>query len=106
MSVTQHDNNVGETYALPNGNNLWSAILIALGKTGMHLGHKRWFMRVESGGPVAVGKKTLTALTDGAQYAVGEWKEEIANPKQIVDGTKINIFGSGNAVIYLEASNI
>lgn len=104
MAVTPHQNAVDETFTLAAGNQTWKSLL-ATAYPGMSLQHKFFSFRVISGGPVAMAKKTMTLITDGAQYAVGEGDSEPTVRGQTVNGAAINFFATGADVIRVQASN-
>lgn len=104
MAVTPHTNDIDEIFAIGAGNQTWKALLAAV-YPGMNLSHRHFNFTVISGAPIAMAKKTMAAITDGAQYGIGEGDAEYANPPGVIDGSRINFYGSGVGSIRVQASN-
>jgi hypothetical protein len=105
MSVTAHTDSIDELFTLVAGDQTWASLLAAA-YPGMHLGHELFQWEVISGGPVAISKKVMAAVTDGAQKAVGQGDVEQATVRRAVNGALIHFFDdAGGSVIRVVASN-
>lgn len=95
MSVTPHANQVGEVVSLTAGNQTLRSILDTV-KPGMSSHLKGWSFRIESGGPVSWGRKTLTVIGDGSIYGgVGEgFSEDVGGDRRTIDAGLINLFAT------------
>lgn len=104
MTVTSHTNAVDEVFVLAAGDNSW-ATLLATAYPGMNLQHAFFSFTVLTGGPVAIAKKTMSAITDGRQFGIGEGDTETSVPGQKINGAAIHFYATGADTIRVQASN-
>lgn len=79
--------------SLALGLNLLSTILIANAPNMVH-SLAEYSVRVETGGPVAVGSSAMAAITDGRQMVIGDSDRKEGSPGDPIDATKQGIWAT------------
>lgn len=108
MTQTAHVNEDGRVYTLAIGENLWPALLAAQGPAGLHLSHTEFSWRVESGGPVSHSSRntSMSAITDGESYALGDGFTMRSGGKGSIDGNLQRFWATANGdKLYIFARN-
>jgi hypothetical protein len=80
--------------SLAAGLNLLSTILLANAPNMIHA-LAEYYVRVESGGPVAYGSSTMAAITDGAQLLITDSSPPLnGSPGDPIDATKQGLWAT------------